>query len=126
MNKETQHKYGLKKVLQKIDATDKAVGRLASEIALILMGKNKANYSPQTDCGDLVEVSNIKKLKFTGDKLDQKEYIHHTNHPGGLKYKKMSVVFKKDPAEVLTRTVFNMLPVNHLRDKLMKRIKFVK
>lgn len=124
MNKETKHQYGLKKEVHKIDATDLSVGRLASQIAILLMGKNKVNYSPQTDCGDLVEIANADKLKWTGKKLEQREYIHYSGYPGGLKRKKVAEVFKQNPQEVVRKTVYNMLPKNRLRSKMIKRLKF--
>lgn len=110
---------------QKIDATNQSVGRLASQIAQILMGKDKAEYQPHLDMGDVVLVKNVDQVKFTGKKLDQKEYYHHSGYPGGLKTKKMKEVFAKDPAEVLKKAVWNMLPKNKLRSERIKRLKFV-
>lgn len=106
-----------------IDATDRPLGRLATEIALILRGKNKVTFQPHLDEGDFVEVINCAKIKFTGKKLYQKEYIWHSNHPGGLKTKKVRDVFSADPGEVLKRAVDGMLPKNKLRDPMMKRLK---
>jgi len=125
MNNSTKHNYHLEKKVQKIDATGISAGRLSTKIAVFLMGKNKAAYSPQTDCGDIVEVNNVDSLKWTGKKLDSREYIHFSGYPGGIKRKKVSDVYKNDPEEVVKRTVFNMLPKNKLRQRLMKRIKFV-
>lgn len=106
-----------------IDAKGKVLGRLASEIAVILRGKNKSTFQPHIDSGDFVEVSNCDKIKFTGNKLTQKEYIWHSNYPGGLKRQKVSEVFEKNPFEVLRRAVLGMLPKNKLRDKMIKRLK---
>lgn len=106
-----------------IDATDRPLGRLASEIAILLRGKNKASFQPHLDEGDFVEVINCSKIKFTGKKLEQKEYIWHTNHPGGLKRKKVRDVFAANPGEVLRKAVDGMLPKNKLRDLMIKRLK---
>lgn len=106
-----------------IDATGKAVGRLATEIVIILRGKHKPTFQPHIDGGDFVEVINADKLKFTGKKLDQKEYIWHSNYPGGLKRRKVKEVFEKDPGEVVRRTVMGMLPKNKLRAPMIKRLK---
>jgi len=107
---------------QKIDATGKAVGRLATQIALFLRGKHKAEYVPNVDLGDIVEVSNINKVVFTGKKLEQKKYFHFSGYPGGLKEKKMKEVADKDMGEVLRRAVREMLPDNRLRNGMMKRL----
>ncbi|OGY44349.1 MAG: 50S ribosomal protein L13 [Candidatus Buchananbacteria bacterium RIFCSPHIGHO2_02_FULL_38_8] len=106
-----------------IDATDKILGRLASEIAIILRGKNKVSFQPNIDGGDGVIVKNVSKLKITGRKLEQKKYFHHSNYPGGLKTKGLGELFSKDPTEVLKRAVWNMLPKNKLRNKMIKRLK---
>jgi large subunit ribosomal protein L13 len=106
-----------------IDATDRPLGRLASEIATILRGKNKPSFDPAIDAGDYVEIVNCSKIKFTGKKLEQKEYIWHTNHPGGLRRKKVKDVFVVNPGEVLREAVMGMLPKNKLRDKMIKRLK---
>lgn len=106
----------------KIDAADQSVGRLASKIALILRGKNKPEYQPHIDGGDIVEVNNLQKVKFTGKKLEQKKYFKYSGYPGGLKEKKMKDVFSKNPAEILKRAVKEMLPPNKLRDSMIKRL----
>lgn len=106
------------------DATDQSLGRLASRIALVLIGKNKPSYVPHIDVGDIVVVKNIKKIKITGQKLKQKLYYHHSGYPGGLKTKKLDEVFEKNPSEVLCRAVYNMLPKNKLRKQRFKRLRF--
>jgi len=108
--------------LHKFDATGKAVGRLASEIAIILRGKNKPEYQPHIDMGDIVEVSNIKELKFTGKKLEQKKYFSYSGYPGGLKEKKMKDLAETNPADILKRAVREMLPPTRLRTGMMKRL----
>ncbi|PKL72054.1 50S ribosomal protein L13 [Candidatus Kuenenbacteria bacterium HGW-Kuenenbacteria-1] len=106
-----------------IDATDKVLGRLSTKIAIILRGKNKLNFVPNLDQGDFVEIKNIVKIKITGRKLENKEYLHHTGYPGGLKRVKMKDVFKKDPGEILRKAVYQMLPKNKLRQEMIKRLK---
>ncbi|PIR04101.1 MAG: 50S ribosomal protein L13 [Candidatus Magasanikbacteria bacterium CG11_big_fil_rev_8_21_14_0_20_39_34] len=105
-----------------IDATDQAVGRVATQAAVLLRGKNKATFVPYLDEGDTVEIVNASKVKFTGNKLVQKDYFHHTQHPGGLKQISMKKVFEKDPAEVMKKAVMGMLPKNKLRSHMMKRL----
>ena len=116
----------VKRTIHKIDATDKVAGRLATEIVTLLRGKNKATFQPYADEGDFVEVTNCAKMRFTGKKLDQKDYIWHSNHPGGLKRRKIKEVFIAQPEEILRRAVLGMLPKNKLRDPMIKRLKFVK
>jgi len=108
--------------LHQLDATDQAVGRLASKIAIILRGKNKTEYQPHLDLGDIVEVKNITKLKFTGKKLEQKEYYHVTGYIGGLKTKKMEDIFENNPGDILRRAVREMLPPTKLRPNMLKRL----
>lgn len=112
--------------IQKIDAEGQALGRLATQIAMILRGKDKPTFDPARDEGDYVEVSNCAKIKFTGKKLDQKEYKWHTNHPGGLRTRKVKDVFKTNPGTVLKKAVWGMLPKNKLRDQMIKRLRIVK
>lgn len=116
----------IERKIQQLDAEGIALGRLATKIAMILRGKDKATFDPAKDEGDYVEVSNCAKIKFTGKKLDQKEYIWHTNFPGGLRRKKVSKVFAADPGEVLKHAVWGMLPKNKLRDQMIKRLRIVK
>jgi len=112
----------IERKLHQLDATDQTVGRLATKIATILRGKNKPEYQPHLDLGDVVEVANIKHLKFTGKKLDQKVYHHFSGYLGGLKTKKMSEIIAKDPGEVLRRAVREMLPATRLRPGMLKRL----
>jgi len=112
----------IERKLHQIDATDSTVGRLATKIAIILRGKNKPEYEAHLDLGDIVEVKNISKMKFTGKKLDQKQYHHYSGYLGGLKSKKMSVVFANDPGDVLYRAVRDMLPPTKLRIGMLKRL----
>lgn len=112
--------------IHQIDATGVPLGRLATKIATLLRGKNKVTFDPAKDEGDFVEVSNCQAIKFTGKKLEQKEYKWHTTHPGGLRSKLVRDVFAKNPGEVLNVAVMGMLPKNKLRDRMIKRLKIVK
>ncbi|HOY55814.1 MAG TPA: 50S ribosomal protein L13 [bacterium] len=107
-----------------IDATNKAVGRLATEIAIILRGKNKPTFAPNMESDNVVVVKNINFLKFTGKKLQQKVYKHHTNYPGHLKSIKMSDIQKENPAKVLEMAVLRMLPAVKFRKKMMQKLRF--
>lgn len=107
-----------------IDATNKVLGRLASEIAILLRGKHKPNFVPFQDMGDFVIVKNVEKLKITGRKIEQKKYFRHSGYLGGEKFISLKKVFEENPAQVLKKAVFGMLPKNKLRKKMIKRIKF--
>ena len=106
-----------------IDATNKILGRLATEIAILLRGKNKTDFAPNRDMGDFVVVKNVNKIKVTGKKFEKKIYYHHSGYLGGLKETPFKKLFEKDPGEVLKRAVFGMLPKNKLRAKQIKRLK---
>lgn len=106
-----------------IDATDKVLGRLSTQIAGILLGKHKPYYTRGVDCGDFVVVINSSKIKFTGKKLQQKIYFHHSGYVRGDKYIPLEKLFSKDPSKVLYLAVKGMLPKNKLRKKLLKRLK---
>lgn len=107
-----------------IDAKGKILGRLASEIAILLRGKHKPNFVPYKDMGDFVIVKNVDKLKFTGKKLEQKKYYRHSGYPGGLKEIPLKKLFQQRPQQVLRKAVWGMLPKNKLRKKQIKRLKF--
>ena len=115
-----------KKTIQRnyhlFDAEGKVLGRMATEIAIILRGKDKPEYMPNIDSGDMIEVTNIKNAKFTGTKLDNKEYYHHSGYPGGLKTTKLKDLLEKKPSDVLRKAVWNMLPKNKLRSEMIKRL----
>ena len=106
-----------------IDATDKVLGRLAAQIAVLLRGKHKPNFVPYKDMGDFVIVENVNKLKFTGKKIEQKKYYRHSGYWGGLKEIPLKKLFAERPAEVLRRAVYRMLPKNKLRVKMIKRLR---
>ncbi|MBS4035813.1 MAG: 50S ribosomal protein L13 [Ignavibacterium sp.] len=106
-----------------IDATNKPLGRLASQIAHILMGKHKASFVPYKNMGDEVIVKNIKDVKISGKKLTQKKFYRHTGYVGNLKSEKLEIMFKKNPGNVLKRAVIHMLPKNRLMKVRMKNLK---
>jgi len=106
----------------KIDAAGKVPGRLASDIAMHLMGKHKPSYQPHIDAGDVVEVSHVAQMKVFAKKLEQKTYYRHSGYPGGIKSKTMENVMAEDPAEVLREAVSRMLPKNKHRVTRLKRL----
>ena len=108
-----------------IDAENKALGRLAVEVAVSLRGKNKPNFVPYKDVGDTVFVKNIDKMKFTGNKLENKNYFRFTGYLGNLKKATLKeFLIKKGPKEVLRNAVMGMLTKNKLRSRQIKRLKF--
>jgi large subunit ribosomal protein L13 len=107
-----------------LDASGKILGRFATEIARLLMGKHKVNYTPNLDNGDIVIITNAGKIILTGKKMEQRRFYDHSGYPGGLKIKKMAETFKKSPEYVIKRTVNRMLPKNKLRVKMLKRLTF--
>lgn len=109
---------------QVIDATNKVLGRLAVEIAVILRGKDKPDFERYKDIGDNVIVKNFDKLKFSEKKLIQKKYYHHSGYLGGLKETVLKKMLEKKPEQVLKTAVYGMLPKNKLRPKIIKRLKF--
>jgi len=113
-----------------IDASGKVLGRLASQIAVLLGGKHKPNFVPSKDMGDFVIVRNVEKLKITGKKMEQKKYFTHSEYLGGWKEIPLKTLLEKGypqgPAKVLKKAVFGMLPKNRLREKMIKRLKIEK
>ncbi len=108
-----------------VDATDMVVGRLSSEVAKILRGKNKPTFSMNNDAGDYVIVVNAEKVKFTGKKWDEKEYNWHTNHIGGIKRRTAKVQLEKHPELIVFEAVKGMLPKNTLGRKQLTKLKVV-
>lgn len=108
----------------KIDATGKSLGRLAAEVALTLQGKKSVDYAPNKEPGNVVVVSNMAKVKITGNKLETETYFRHTGYLGNDKHTPMGVIFKKNPGELLRLAVNGMLPKNRLRARHLKRLKF--
>ncbi len=106
-----------------VDATEKTLGRLATKIAMILMGKHKPLYTPHVDTGDYVVVVNAEKVKLTGKKLDQKMYYRHSGYPGGLKMVTARQLLQKHPEKLIYLAVKRMLPKNKLGRRMLKKLK---
>lgn len=106
-----------------VDAEGKTLGRLASEVARILRGKHKPNYSPSLDVGDYVIVVNAEKIRVTGRKLDQKIYYRHSGYPGGLKQIRLRDLLARHPTRVIEHAVRGMLPKNRLGRRMFKKLK---
>ena len=106
-----------------IDAKDKVLGRLATKIAQLLMGKNKPYFTHHLDCGDYVVVINAKEVKVTGKKEKQKIYYHHSGYPGGLKETPLWMLREKHPERIIINAVSGMLPKNKLRAGRLTRLK---
>jgi len=106
-----------------VDAQDKTLGRLASEIAKILRGKHKPIFTPHVDCGDFVIVVNADKVRLTGRKADQKMYYRHSGYPGGLREIPWREMMEKHPERVIELAVRGMLPHNSLGRKMFKKLK---
>ena len=106
-----------------IDATNEVLGRLASQIAKILRGKNKPGYTPHVDRGDYVIVVNAEKVKLTGDKLTEKVYVRHTGYPGGQRFATAQDYLKKKPEFVIEEAVRGMLPKTRLGEAIFKNLK---
>ena len=109
--------------LIKIDASGVSLGRVATQAAMALMGKNNPNYVPHKDQGDVVEISNLDKIKFTGNKMESKLYYRPTTKPGALKSDSLAKIWKNNPKVVLQKAVWGMLPKNKLRSEMIKRLK---
>jgi large subunit ribosomal protein L13 len=106
-----------------VDAAGQTVGRLATQIAHILRGKNKPSFTPNQAGGDFIVVINAERAVFTGAKLDQKVYTRYTGYQGGLKTNTAREMLEKHPERVIERAVWGMLPKNHLGRKVMTRLK---
>lgn len=105
-----------------IDATDLALGRLASRVALVLRGKNKPYYTPHIDCGDNVIVVNAEKVKLTGKKMTDRVYVRHTGYPGGQRFTTPKEILAKKPTELVRMAVKGMLPKTRLGAKLINNL----
>lgn len=105
-----------------VDAADKPLGRLASEVAVILMGKNKPTYTPNVDCGDYVIIINASKVKLSGDKVHNKFYYNVSGYTGGLRKRSAGVMLQDYPCEMVERSVWGMLPKGTLGRKIYKKL----
>ncbi len=105
-----------------IDAQEMVVGRLATAVARILKGKHKPYYTPSFDCGDNVVIINAEKVRFTGNKWTDKEYVHHTTYPGGQRFATPKEVMRKYPERILEHAIKGMLPKNKLGAQLYRNL----
>ena len=105
-----------------VDATDQVVGRMCSQIAKIIRGKHKTSFTPNVNCGDGVIVINAEKVKFTGNKMTDKVYIHHTMYPGGQRTATPEDMMAKDPTRIIKHAVAGMLPKNSLGRDCLKNL----
>jgi large subunit ribosomal protein L13 len=106
-----------------VDANDQYLGRLATEVARILLGKNKPNFTPGIDTGDFVVVVNADRIRATGRKMDDKSYYHHSGYPSGIKSITLRQQLSKHPERVLRSAVWGMLPHNKFGRQLIKKLK---
>lgn len=106
-----------------VDASDKVLGRLASEIAHRLRGKHKPEYTPHVDTGDYIVVVNAEKIAVTGNKANDKVYYHHTGHPGGIKSTRFKDMIEKHPTRVIEAAVKGMMPKNKLGRAMLSKLK---
>ena len=106
-----------------IDADGKVLGRLATEVAVLLRGKGKPSFVNFLDIGDFVVVINAEKIKVTGRKLEQKKYYSHSGYPGGIKEKTLKDLMETNPEEVIRKAVWGMIPKNKLGRKVHKKLK---
>jgi len=105
-----------------IDAADQTLGRLASKVAKLLRGKYKPNFTPHVDCGDNVIIVNAEKIRLTGNKWQNKEYIRHTGYPGGQRKQTANDILAKAPEKLVEKAVKGMLPKSRLGSKLFKNL----
>ena len=106
-----------------IDATGKPLGRLATQVATLLQGKHRPMYTPTIMTGDFVVVVNAAKLRFTGEKLTQKQYYFHSGYPGGMRIVPLERMMRRSPTRVVERAVKGMLPKTTLGGRMLKRLK---
>jgi large subunit ribosomal protein L13 len=105
-----------------VDAENQIAGRLASEVAKILRGKHKASFSPHVDCGDNVVIVNAEKVKFTGKKTDDKQYVRYTGYPGGQRFSTPRKLLEKNPTQILRHAIKGMLPKSKLGSVLQTNV----
>jgi large subunit ribosomal protein L13 len=105
-----------------VDGTNQTVGRMCARIAAVLRGKNKPYYTPHVDCGDFVIVTNADKVKFTGNKMEEKLYQNFSGYPGGLKEESEKDLIWRRPVAIFDRAIKGMLPKNRLGRKMFKKL----
>lgn len=113
----------IKRQTHTIDAKDKILGRLVTEVATLLMGKNKPSYVPYLDIGDFVVITNASKVKLTGKKMQEKKYVRHSGYPGGLKVETFGKIIERRPEYVIEHAVKGMLPHSKLGRQMIKKLK---
>lgn len=106
-----------------VDADNQVLGRVATRVARILIGKDKPNFTPYLDCGDHVIVINADRVRLTGNKIEQKVYRRHSGYPGGLKEVPIRALMQRRPEEVIREAVVGMLPKNKLRARRAKKLR---
>ncbi len=106
-----------------IDAKGKNLGRLSSDIAMLLSGKKKAIFTPHLDCGDYVVIINARHIKVTGNKQDQKMYFRHSGYIGGIKSESLKQLLERNPSEVIYKSVWGMISHNKLGRNVIKKLK---
>lgn len=116
----------IKRLWIEVDASRNSMGRVASQIANLLRGKHKRSFTPHMDMGDFVVAVNADRLKFTGRKIEQKKYYHHSGYLGGLRTTTLKTVLQKHPEEALRKAVYSMIDDLKFRKKIMSRLKLVK
>src|SRR5579864_2635234 len=112
----------IKRTWHLIDVKGKTLGRVASEIAQLLMGKSKSYFVRNLDCGDYVVVTNAKEVKVTGRKEEQKRYNRHSGYPGGFKSETLKELRERKPEDIIVHAVKGMLPDNRLQDRMLTRL----
>ena len=117
-----QKKENIERKWYVVDATDKTLGRLATQVAHVLRGKHKPTYTPHVDCGDYVIVINAEKINLTGSKLTDKKYYDHSGFPGGLRERTAGEMIDRYPEEMIERAVKGMLPHNRLGNAMGKKL----
>jgi len=105
------------------DAEGKTLGKFAARVASVLMGKHKVDYTPHADNGDFVVVTNAAKISLSGKKWEKKQYIRHSQYPGGLRIRTAAQVHAENPTRIIETAIRGMLPLNHLRAPRMKRLR---
>ena len=111
-------------MVYELDATNQSLGRLATKVAIILRGKNSPSYTPNELPDNKVVIKNLKEAKFTGNKFNNKKYHHYSGYHGGIKTRKLSELWETKPEFVLRGMIYNMLPVNRTREKIIKNLRF--
>jgi len=119
-------KEGIEKKWWLIDADGKILGRLATEVATLLRGKRKPEFTPFIDCGDFVVIVNAEKINVTGKKIEQKKYYSHSGYTGGLKVNTLEELLDKKPEEVIRKAVWGMIPKGKLGRAVYKKLKVYK